>query len=809
MSQLLEAALDLDQAGREKWLQALPPEHQDLKEALRQGLLGDGPPSLATLPGFAQKADQEGGIGHRAGERVGPYRLIRPLGAGGMAEVWLAERADGAFKRDVALKLPMLSRLRRDLASRFARERDILAALEHPNIARLYDAGVSAEALPYLAMEYVAGQPLTAWCNAHRVSIRERLKLFLQVLDAVQYAHGRQVIHRDIKPSNILVSESGQVRLLDFGVAKLLEQEAEATELTQLFGQALTPEYASPELIRGDPIDAAADVYSLGVVLYELLCGSRPYRRKSASVTVLERAVATVPVQRPSTQLGPQAGVDRSTTQDNLARRLRGDLDAIVLKTMAKAPEDRYNSAAALADDLQRYLTGEAVQARPARLIYRLVKFVLRYRFAVGTGVAAAVLAAAGVGYVVSRITITEPTSASVSLPDKPIAVLPFLASDPNDPLTGQEASFAHDLSVALGRTLAHFDWRVVASTVPDRQTDPAEMLRLGDKLGASYLVSGQIHHTDRQIRVDLQITDAVSGTQVWADQIEAPEIKVTRSPDLVLLKVTAALRRGVYKVAESRISSTPLDRLAPSELIIRANQTQDPDTMVRLYAEARQRDPNLVPALVGWADRLRIVNASAAEHERNLQQADNLSKRAVQLAPDDPDAWYVRGQVLWNQDRYDAALAASARAIELDPSNAKSYIARALYTISNGQPETALPMLDKARDIDSTVDGVSSRLACRALLSLGRYAEAVERCETAMATDESFFVHVYLTAAYAQKGDMARAADAKERLLRLRPGFTLEALQMHSNRPDVQRFREQWDQHVTAGLRKAGIPEH
>src|SRR5258706_12827052 len=169
----------------------------------------------------------------------------------------------------------MLYRPRKELGSRFARERDILAGLEHPNIARLYDAGVSAEGLPYLSMEYVHGEPLTAWCDAHRLGVRERLKLFLQVLDAVQYAHGHQVIHRDIKPSNILVSDSGQVRLLDFGVAKLLAEEDKRTELTQLYGRALTPEYASPELIRGDPVVAVSDLYGLAGVLFELLSCSR------------------------------------------------------------------------------------------------------------------------------------------------------------------------------------------------------------------------------------------------------------------------------------------------------------------------------------------------------------------------------------------------------------------------------------------------------------------------------------------------------------------------------------------------------
>ncbi len=443
MSRLLDEALPLDAEGRRRWLDALSPEYQSLAEALREALLPVGEGGLAgSLDDGAGSDLDRIGSGPRPGELIGPYRVIRLLGEGGMAEVWLAQRADGAFKREVALKLPMLLRLRKDLASRFARERDILAALEHPNIARLYDAGVSSNGLPYLAMEYVAGEALTAWCDARRLGIRERLKLFLQVLDAVQYAHVQRVIHRDIKPSNILVTDSGQVRLLDFGVAKLLAQEEEPSDLTQRYGRVLTPDYASPELVRGEPVGAPGDVYALGVVLYELLCGNRPYHLQAgASIAQLEHAITAVEVQPPSTHLGPDAGGNRGTTEPKLARRLRGDLNAIVLKALAKTPASRYESATAFADDLQRSLSGEPVEARPDRLSYRCGKFVLRHRIGLAATVVASALVAGALGYALTHSRGTESLAARNATPatpadrgevvvspqEKSIAVLPFI----------------------------------------------------------------------------------------------------------------------------------------------------------------------------------------------------------------------------------------------------------------------------------------------------------------------------------------------------------------------------------------------
>jgi len=413
MSRLLDEALPLDPAGRGAWLEALPAEHADLARALRAALLPDDAERaqlerLIALPGLASASHAAASAtsGLEIGARVGPYQLLRPLGAGGMAEVWLARRADGAFRREVALKVPIPGRLRADLEQRFARERDILASLEHPHIARFYDAGVDANGLPYLAMEYVEGQPLTEWCDAHRLSIAARLELFLQMLQAVQYAHEKQIIHRDLKPSNVLVSGSGQVRLLDFGVAKLLEgDEAQLTELTNLHGRALTPDYASPELLHGEPVDARCDVYSLGVLLYELLTGVRPYRlRSAASIGLLEHTLAAVEVRKPSTRIEAGHASTRGTTPQGLARQLRGDLDAIVLKALASEPGQRYPTVAALADDLRRHQRERPIEALPARLTDRLRKFLRRNKTVGVATIAAAALVALGAYLIVGLL---------------------------------------------------------------------------------------------------------------------------------------------------------------------------------------------------------------------------------------------------------------------------------------------------------------------------------------------------------------------------------------------------------------------
>ncbi|HEY0799286.1 MAG TPA: serine/threonine-protein kinase, partial [Steroidobacteraceae bacterium] len=370
---LLEQALDLDEAAREPWLNGLGTEYAELLPTVRELLLkhasletGD---LIGSLPAFTAFAP--GGLASEMATdsqpiSIGPYRLLRELGRGGMGTVWLAERIDGLLKRPVAVKFPHIGDPGESLGRRFAREREILASLVHPHIARLYDAGVTALGQPYIALEFVEGVPLTVYCDTQRLDVRQRLKLFLQVLSAVQYAHAQLIVHRDLKPSNILVTGDGQVRLLDFGIARLLAtDDARPAELTEIESRVLTPDYASPEQIGGQPIGAASDVYSLGIVLYELLVGARPYRLKRDSRRALEDAILAASIKPPSSAAGDAALAEaRGTSPGKLARLLKGDLDVIAGRAVKKAPQDRYGSVEAFEQDLRRHLDGLPVLAQ-------------------------------------------------------------------------------------------------------------------------------------------------------------------------------------------------------------------------------------------------------------------------------------------------------------------------------------------------------------------------------------------------------------------------------------------------------------
>jgi eukaryotic-like serine/threonine-protein kinase len=334
------------------------------------------------------------------GRDIGPWKLIRELGHGGMGRVFLAERADGEFEQRAALKVIRPGMDSVQILARFRRERQILARLQHPHIASLLDGGLTDDGHPWFAMEYVEGEPLHRYCDGNRLTVRQRLSLFMDVCEAVAYAHAALVIHRDLKPENILVDAEGQVRLLDFGIAKLLTDDDSPGARTETGLSVMTPAYAAPEQVLGEPVGTGTDVYALGVILYELLSGVRPYDVRTRSLLEIERVVCREMPERPSARVtraaeSPEAAqaasASRGADPRQLRKRLAGDLDVICLKALRKEPERRYGSVSGLRDDIERHLTGHPVLARPDTTGYRLRKWAGRHRSGVSAGAAAAV----------------------------------------------------------------------------------------------------------------------------------------------------------------------------------------------------------------------------------------------------------------------------------------------------------------------------------------------------------------------------------------------------------------------------------
>lgn len=413
------------------------------------------------------------------GQVIGNYRLVSVLGHGGTGTVYLGERADRQYSAQVAVKIVDSATVQGDLGLRFRAERQILASLNHPNIARLIDAGETDSAQPYLVMEYVHGEPVDRYCDTVKLGVRERLELFLDICTAVQYAHQNLVIHRDLKPANILVTAEGQPKLLDFGIAKLLDvgDAAAVLALTRMNDRLLTPEYASPEQILGRVVTTASDVYALGVVLYELLTGLRPYVVPgSASQLELERSICVTDPQRPSVAVlrralekdvaagespMPAIAAARGLTPDKLQRRLQGDIDAIVMRALRKEPQHRYGSVEQFTADIRRYLNREPVQARQGNWVYYSQRFMRRHAFGVSVtaGFVVFVLAFAVVMSIQrqriaeERDRATQQTQRAEKVRDFMLNV--FTAADPYAQANngGKEAT-ARDLLDTAGRSI-------------------------------------------------------------------------------------------------------------------------------------------------------------------------------------------------------------------------------------------------------------------------------------------------------------------------------------------------------------------
>jgi len=670
LDRLLDQVIDLDPKERQRWLEQLPEAEHDLLPFLQEAMSEDGAVLLESLPEFEL---EEAGAGLKPGACIGAYQLLRPLGTGGMAQVWLARRADGSIKREVALKIPSVLHVRGDLAARFEREKDILAALEHPHIARLYDAGVSQDGMPFLAIEHVNGQPITAWCDLLRMPIKERIILFLQVLEAVEYAHKKGVLHRDFKPSNVLVTQDGQIRLLDFGIAKLLRQQD--AQITRVYGRALTPNYASPEQLKDEDLSPASDIYSLGVLLYELIAGVLPYQLESGSTT------QQLPVpEKPSTKIDAKAAEVRAAPPEKLVRSLKGDLDAIVMKAIAPNVTQRYQSARDFAQDLKAYLDGRPIKALPATAMTRLVKLLRREPTKALVGVLAVLLLGLLAFELLPISRRTEATSVqaratptlSIPISDKSIAVLPF-----NDMSEHHDQEYFSDgLSEELIDQLARSpDLKVIARTssfyFKGKQVPVAEIAKT---LGVAHLLVGSVRKDAQHLRITAQLVRASDGAQLWSQTYDRNASAIFNVQDEIASTVAHALSAKLHardlSASEKMTSSDAYDLFLQGDYFHHRDNPGDMQKAIEYYKKAIEVDPNYALA---WAELGIVYTVQASEHERSVEevgmQARGAIDRALKIDPGLARAHDALGffhQILtWD---WSAARSEYQRAISLDP---------------------------------------------------------------------------------------------------------------------------------------------
>ncbi len=661
LSELLDEALPLARAERRAWLESLSSEDAPLIAALREALLADEPDTgalrkLAQLPALSPSASGDASTTERrAGERLGAYELLQPLGAGGMAEVWLARRADGVFERQVALKIPRLSHLPAEMVERFARECKILATLECPGVARLYDAGVSESGIPYIAMEYVPGQPLIAWCDSHGADLRVRVQLFVQVLDAVRQAHAQGIIHRDLKPSNILVTGGGEVRLLDFGVARLLQADEETGSLTRVYGRALTPEYASPELLRGKTVDVRSDIYSLGAVLHELLTGARPGEAPS-----------------------------QGTPKPGLTAALHG----IVTMAMAADPAHRYPDAASFAAALRRAVNESEVS--PAR----------RFRFRVLImGAAAGILLIGAAAFYRFRSTPADPLPGAALAPQESaatIAVLPFV-----DLSEGKDHGY---LSDGLAEELIDLLTKVPELRVTARASSFAfrdqqvPMASIAEQLNVANVLEGSVRTSGNRLKFTVQLVQARYGTVIWSETYDREMKEIFEIQENVAAAVVDALKlrllAGNAVFSGRRTSSVE----AYTEYLL-GRQYRDGFSLERqqharaAFERAVRLDPSFAAAHAGIALAAADIGSmtmTAAPYELAIVEAE----LAMGLAPRLVEAYVARAHVRMDRDwDYAGARSDLEFASSVDPNNLELMQIYAAYWLNTGNLKKALEL--------------------------------------------------------------------------------------------------------------------
>ncbi len=668
-----------------------------------------------------------------AGRRIGAYVVTRELGRGGMGAVYLADRADGQFEKQVAIKVLKRGTDTEEVLRRFASERHILARLDHPNIARLLDAGTTDDGLPYVVMEYVAGAPVTRFVRERELSVGETVAVFLKICAAVEVAHGSQVIHRDLKPSNILVTSNGEPKLLDFGIAKILTPTADSTEITAAGEERLTPICASPEQTDGRPVTQASDVYALGALLYEMLSGQKPHRFSTTNPSRDEVARVIREEEPP-----PPSKV---TANPQSARVLRGSLDTIVMKALRKDPATRYGTVAAFAAEVRRYEKQRPVLASATGTGDRAKAFSHVAGRAVAAGLALLLLA--WLSFVFWSREESKPTAPSpgvasdavaASDPRKSIAILPFdnlgADSQPSYFADGIQDNILTDLGKVRGLKV------ISRSGVAAYRGATRNMKDIGRELGVGSVLEGTVQMSGDRVRVNAQLIDTATSSQVWANHYDRKIEDIFGLQSELAQTIVAQLRTTLSTGERAALSRRPTEDLRAYDFYLRARAAMNGArgsgaTQARLEAAKMLESAIAVDAKFTRAycllseARLYIYKFGEEHSEKDLTAAKEAVDAALRLEPNSEDARLAFARYLYHGlDDFRGAYEQLSAMRSSGPHEVEFYTLAGLVERRRGLWSEAIRDSEKAEELDPQNPGLAYNLA-RTLIALRKYAES------------------------------------------------------------------------------------
>ena len=689
-------------------------------------------------------ADQAGTVIPREsvseiGRRVGAYVVISEIGRGGMGAVYLAARADGYFDKQVAIKLLSAGPDLGELNRRFRSERQVLARLEHPNIARLLDAGTTEDGIPYIVMEYVDGKPITRFIDENRLSTTARLELFLKICAAVEVAHRHSVVHRDLKPNNILVNRDGEPKLLDFGIAKLIGDDANPLELTALGQERLTPISASPEQAQGESVTKSSDIYSLGALLYEMLTGFRPHRFRSRNPSRTE-LINVVCEQEPA--------LPSSCAAEPRARRLlRGNLDAILLRALRKDPSKRYLSVAEFAEDIRRHLAGDFALARSSpgsRIVWK----ALHNRWAQFSLVAITLALLSWVGVFLankrpppSTLQMTNNPSGTSRSPDvalapeKSIAVLPFISfnSEGDDGyfLDGVQDNIITDLGKVA-------DLKVIGrSSVAGYRGASKDVREIAQTLGVSYVLEGSAQKSGDRIRVNARLIAARTNTQVWAQSYDRKEGDLFLLESELSQEIVSQLKAALSPNEKAAIEIQPTRDMAAYDLYLRAREAffqYDSPKTIELLQTAVARDPRFALAycLLAEAYLYNYRFMEAQPSESTLAAAKQAADTASRLVPNLSDSHLAQAQYYYYGLRDFGRAQKELESISFPSDRARFLDLAALTERRLGRWKDSIRDAEKAAELDPHNPFVTNELL-ESYIHVRRFADAEEFANRAL----------------------------------------------------------------------------